>query len=264
MRVHGALGGAGGAGGVAEEREVAGCRIRPVRRGVAVARHGHQVLGPARERFRGRCPVREEAGVVAGLEVALVGGEDGPDAGLVRRPAQVRRPGAGLADQRDGARVAQDVPGLGGLVHRVQRDDHRPGLPGGQHAEHEVRGVLEHDGDPVAPPDPARHEVPGEGVGECVGLGVADAPVEVREGRAFGGARHGGPEGVQHGGRRADRRQLRRAQPAQPRPRGVRGAGRVRSAGPGRVGGRHEDSHFCWRWFMAPSHRSGSFARAAW
>lgn len=274
VRVHGALGGAAGAGGVADEGGVGGGEVRIVRRGVALAGHGREVGGrrprrpgrgvrggvrrgggrrarqgvrrPARIRYGGR---GEEPRVVTGLEIPVAGGQGDAYVRTARGLAHVPRPRPAVADQRGGAGVAQDVPDLAGLVHRVERDDDGPGLPGGEDGEHEVRGVLQHDGDPVPAADAVRREVVGDGVGQRVGLGVVGAAVEIGERGALGGPGHGLPEEVQHGRRRRDGRALGRAEQPEPGPGGVRGAHRV--------------SHFCWMWFIPLSQRSGSVARAA-
>ncbi|GAA3110043.1 hypothetical protein GCM10020254_65090 [Streptomyces goshikiensis] len=108
------LGGAGGPGGVADEGGVGGGEARVPRGRVAAPGHRDEVVdigagvgGPA------RLPEREDAYVVAALEVQVGGGQRGPQGGPVRGLAQVPAPGAGLADQRDGPGVAQDVPHFG-------------------------------------------------------------------------------------------------------------------------------------------------------
>ncbi len=198
----------------------------------------------------------EDPWVVPGLEVLVRGGQGGPHRAAPHGLAQVRLPRAAVADQRCGPGVAQDVPDLAGLVHGVDRDHDGPGLPGAEDGEHEVRGVLQHDRDPVPAADAPRREVTGDGVGERVGLGIADPAVEVGQRGAFGGPGDGFAKGVQHRGRRGHGRPLGGGEQPDPRPGGVRRAVR------GSVRG-HRVSHFCWRWFMPLSQRSGSVARAA-
>lgn len=252
--VHGSLGGAARPGGVADECGVLGGELPAVRCGESGARHGHQVAGPVAGAGRGEPFEAEHARVVGRLEVELAGREGDPHArrGLGGGP-QVGVPGAVGADQRGDLGVLQYVTDLAGPVHRVERDDGRARLPGAEQREDEVRGVLEHEGDAVAAPQPFGGEVPGHGVGQFVGLAVAQASIEVGERGVLGGPPDGRAEGVDHGLG------------------GVHGGplGLAEQGGPGlrrvdRVGHAPTPSHFCCRWFMLPSQRSGSSARARW
>ncbi len=142
------------------------------------------------------------------------------------------------------------MPDLARLVHGVDRDDGRAGLPGAEDGEHEVRGVLEQHRHPVAARQSACGEVGGDGVAQLVHLAVAEPGVEVGEEGAVGRLGDGGPQGVHEGVGRVDRTALDVVEQGQPRP--------VRVPG----GAHRASSHRRWRWFMPPSQRSGSVARA--
>ena len=192
--VGGALGGAAGARGVADQRDVAAGRGRGPRGPRDPARRdGQQVVGV--RRLRQPLEVQHPS-VVPGLEVQFAGGQHDPYGRVGGGLAQVRLPGAVGADQRGDLAVPQDVADLAGLVHRVDGQDGRAGLPGAEQGEHEVRGVLQHDGDPVAALQAARGEVSGDGVGQLVGLAVGQPAVEVGEGGAVRGLGDGPAQGV--------------------------------------------------------------------
>ncbi len=140
---------------------------------------------------------------------------------------------------------------LGGLVHRVERDDRRPGLPGAEQREDELRGVLQHDRDPVAALQPPGGEVPGHGVGELVRLAVGEAAVEVGEGRMARGPGDGVTEGVHQGLGGVDGGPLGLAEQREP---GLRRVDRLAHA--------PVSSHLRWRWFILPSQWSVSLVRA--
>ncbi|MDF9802754.1 hypothetical protein M2436_001301 [Streptomyces sp. HB372] len=260
--VHRALGGAARPGGVADQRHVGGGELPVLGGRVPGAGRGEQVVGEV-VGAGGREPLEtEDAGVVHALEVQLAGGErDTEVRGRRRGVPQIRLPRPVRADQRGDPGVREDVADLAGLVHRVEGDDGRARLPGAEQREDEVRAVLEHDRDPVAPAQPPGGEVSGHRVGQPVGLPVAQAAVEVGQRRVLGRAPDGVPEGVQHGRGRGDGGALGVAEQGEPRPGGVDRAAGGRSGG-GRVAHASLASHFCWRRFIPRIHRSGSAARA--
>lgn len=250
VQVRGALGRAAGAGGVADERDVVRARVAAFGRPVARAGDGQEVVGV--RGLRHDALEREDPLVAPRLEVQFAGGEHDPYGRVRRGLAQIRLPGSVRADQGGHVGVVQDVGDLARLVHRVDRDDGGARLVGGEQPDHEVRGVLQHEGGTVAAPEAARGEMPGDGVAELVEFAVAEAAVEVGDGGAVGGLADRGAEGVQHGVGRGHRGPLRLGELPEP------GHGRVDR-------GAHfcAASHFCWMWFMFDSQRSGVAALAA-
>lgn len=198
--VHGPLGGAARPGGVADQGGVRSGEFPALGSGQTTAGHLHQIGGPLPRAGRGEPLEAEHARVVGRLEVELAGGDGDPHAGRgLRGGPQIGRPGTVGADQRAHSRVLQYVADLAGLVHRVERDDGRAGLPRPEEREHEVRGVLEHDRDPVTAFEPLGGEVPRDGVGQRVHVAVGEAPVEVGERGVLRGPSDGRPEGVHQG-----------------------------------------------------------------
>jgi hypothetical protein len=136
----------------------------------------------------------EQPLVVPGLELQLAGGEHQPHVGvrddgapdlLVQRLQghQHRRPG-----------VLEQVGELPLPAHRVDRDHHAAGLPGGDHGDHELRDVLQVHRQPVTGGEPGGQQPGGQGVAELVELAAGDRAVEVPQrdrGRVAG---HPGPE----------------------------------------------------------------------
>ncbi len=247
--VGGSLGGAAGARGVADERGVAGLRVASGRGRVSRAGRPREVVGVGgvRQPLEG-----QDAGVLAALEVQLAPGEHDPHRRVRRRLAQIRLPGPVGADERGHLAVPQDVAHLPRLVHRVDGHHHRARLPGPQHREDEVRGVLQQDRDPLPALQAPRGEVPGDGVGQLVDLAVGEAAVEVGQEGPVGSLGGGPAQGVHQGGVRVERRLLGVGQQVQPGLGGVAGAGH--RAVP--------SSHCRWSRFMPRSQRSGSTARA--
>lgn len=226
----------------------AGAASRPSGALWPAAGDGGEIVGVRclREAFEG-----QHARVAAGLEVQLAAGEHDPHGGVGSRLPQIRLPGPVGADQRRHLAVPQDVGDLARLVHRVDRDDGRARLPGAEQGEDEERGVLQQHGDPVTGLQATGGEVTGHGVAELVHLAVAEPPVEVGEAGAVGGLGDGPAEGVHEGVGRVDRGALGLVEEGHP------GLGRVTGGGHGHSA----VSHFCWRWFMLVSQRSGSWAR---
>ncbi len=247
VRVGGALRGAAGPRGVADQGDVAGTRITALGSRAAPPGDGGQVVGVG---GLGQPLEAEHARVVTRLEVPLAPGEHDPHRRVGGRLPQVPLPGAVGADQRGDLAVPQDVTDLGRLVHGVDGHDGRARLPGAEDGQHEVRGVLQQDGYPVAALHPASGEVGGHRVAQLVDLAVGQPGVEVGEEGALGGLGHGAAQGVHEGVGGPDRLALGLAEQGEP--------------GPGPVGGGAHSaaSHFCWMWFMPASQRSGVAARA--
>lgn len=248
VRVGGALGCTTGARGVADQGDVGRTRVAVLGRLVTCAGDGRQVVGVGgrRQPLEG-----QHARVLAVLEVQLAAGQHDAYGRVGRRLAQIRLPGPVRADQRGHLTVPQDVPDLPRLVHRVDGHHGRARLPGAEQGEHEVRGVLQQDRHPVAALQATGGEVPGDGVAQLVGLAVGQTAVEVGEEGAVRGVGDGPAQGMHQRVGGVDRGALGVVEQAEP------GLGRVTGVG------HRLASHFCWRWFMLVSQRSG-WAALAW
>jgi hypothetical protein len=84
-----------------------------------------------------------------------------------------------LANEHAAPRAAQDLHELALAQHRVARHDHGAALPHGEHRDHDLRDVLQVDGDAVARLDAAFLEADGECVGERVAVLGAQRVLEV-------------------------------------------------------------------------------------
>ena len=122
-----------------------------------------------------------------------------------RRPRDIRVEIL-LANHRQTAGAAQNLAELAIAQHRVARHDDRAALPNRQYREHDLRNVLQIDGNTIARFDAALLQADRERIGHRVALGRRERAVEVVNQRRVGAARE---RGTEHGERRlAARREL--------------------------------------------------------
>jgi len=122
----------------------------------------------------------EETLVVAALVLQLAGGEHELHGGAGHHVAPHLVVQRLQGDQHRRTGVLEQVGELPRAAHRVDRDHHAAGLPGREHADQELRHVLQVDREPVAGGEAVREEPAGERVALGVELLPAQDPVEVR------------------------------------------------------------------------------------